>query len=779
MNQKFNHLLWYNKPASVWEEGLPLGNGTLGAYFGSNGNFAENCVYLNHDELWSGLPYKEPPVYPFELIEEARELMDQRRYAEASEFVTHNLLNGNDCASYQPAGLLRIRFPRRKGTPEDYRRELDLKSALYKECYKLDGTEYTCESFVSHPDRLLVIRYTAAQEQGIDMDLSMESELMPIRFETDNTNNLAMDGQALYLCRGSRFARFDEEGRSGIRWRNALRAETEGGIVSVDANNVMHIVKASSVTLYLTVTTDFVDYKTFPGTGTDHKGDAKVILDQAQKLGYGELKKQHLADYQELYDRNELTLAEGPYDALPTDERLRKEAEETSPSLCALIYHYGRYLLIASSRPGSQPANLQGIWNHLFNPPWASNFTMNINTQMNYWHSETAALPECSEPLFQLVRDLADAGRMVAKNHYSCSGWCAHHNSDVWRYADSASGYPNWGYWPMAGLWLAKHLTDHYDYSCDKEFLRRHYGLLRGAAEFIADYIMETPDGKFTTSPSASPENFFIDPVNNRQAFIGSSATMDYSMIREHLLHTLKAAEILEIEEPLAERWKDILARFRRPGIGRYGELLEYGEEVNEWDVKHRHLSHLYSIYPGDDFLAKGQEDLYKASRVALDRRGDMSTGWAMAWRVVLWTRFHDGARAAGVLKHFLTLVNPKEGGGKGGIYANLFCAHPPFQIDGNFGICGAFTEMLLQDIRKTDDGLPMIELLPALPPSWTSGSIRGFRARHGVKADMEWNNGSGKITLSTEHGFEAEICLPDGTAIRKTISRDPVTIEF
>ncbi len=769
------HLLHYDKPAGIWEEGLPLGNGTIGAHFSGNGSFFEQTVYLNHDELWSGLPVKEPPVYPQELLEEARELLAKGEYAKATAFVSQNLLNGNASASYQPAGVLNIRFPDRKGMAENYRRELDLKKALFRESYTLRGTGYSSEAFLSFPDKVLVIRYASSGK--ISMDLSMYSDIKPEKFETNHSGELCLDGQALYLNRMERYARFNEEGRAGICWRNALRVETEGGAVLTDASHVMHIVNADSVTVYLTICTDFTDYKTMPG-GNDHKTEAKEILESAAKLGYDRLLERHLTDYQTLYGRNELILPSVPADSLTTDMRLKKEAEETSPALHALLYHYGRYLLIASSRPGTQAANLQGIWNHNTNPPWGCNYTTNINTEMNYWHAETANLSECAEPLFQFVRDLAETGKKAAENHYHCAGWCAHHNSDIWRYADTACGKPQWAFWPVAGIWLARHLADHYDYSCDKEFLRKHYPVLRGAAEFIADYLTETPDGKLAASPATSPENNFLEPGTRKPCQVAGFSAMDYSLIREHLLYTLRAAEVLGIGEPLADTWKDILKRLRQPGIGEHGELLEYGDPFEEADQRHRHLSHLYSVYPGNDFLAAENEKFYEASRITLERRGDESTGWAMAWRVALWARFHDGAHAEKVLKHFLTLVDPRDPVYKGGIYANLFCAHPPFQIDGNFGICGAFAEMLVQDCRKTEDGLPVIELLPALPPSWTCGAMKGLRLRHGITLDLDWNNGKVKAVFTTDHGLEAEIRLPDGTAIRRRIGKEGTAAE-
>ncbi len=736
------------------------------------------------------MPHGEPMHCPKEALDEARRLLSEGRYSEATTYISENLLVKTDCTTYQPAGTLNVSFPSLNGTPTLYRRSLDLKSATYKESYTLGDTQYQTEAFLSYPDKVLVIRYTFSKLCDVDLSLKFDvgslklnddeaiSELFNggeknnFKLQTSNfkltkdselrtpSSELLFTSQALFLNRNGRMAKYNDKGEGGVRWCNLLRAEHDGTAeVRIDT---LQIRNATTVTVYLTIATDFVDYKTMPG-GIDYVKEASTILDAAQVLGYDKLLERHIEDYISLYDRCALTLPASPDDALPTDKRIPKDGKEASPSLSALVYHYGRYLLIASSRPGSQAANLQGIWNHLIQPPWASNYTLNINTEMNYWHAETANLSECAEPLFDLVRDLSEAGKAVAQNHFHCSGWCVNHNSDIWRYADTASGKPQWAFWPVAGLWLSKHLTDHYDYTCDKAFLKKYYPILRSAAEFITDFLIETKDGHLTSSPATSPENNFIEPGTGIACQAADYSVMDYSLTREHLIHTIQAAKELAIEEPLIEKWQNVLSRLRRPSIGAHGEILEYGGDFEEAHIQHRHLSHLYSAYPGDDFMSDENSDLLKAAEVSLNRRGDESTGWAMAWRVALAARFHDGVHAARVLKNFLALTDPRDVTNKGGIYANLFCAHPPFQIDGNLGICAAFAEMLLQDCKKNDCGLPVIELLPALPPTWTHGSIKGLRARHGLTVDLEWNEASINATFRTDHPFDAEIRYPDG----------------
>ena len=832
MLQDFSHLLWYDKPSPVWEEGLVIGNGSTGAVITDTQDASEEIIHLNHDTLWSGLPLKDPPRFPPSLLQEARLLIEKGRYAEASAFVSQNLLNGNDSASYQPAGRLIIRFPRRKnGKFLKYRRELDLRTALASSrCLFGEGADFRSESFASFPDKVLVFRYSNAAEkktETLNLELSMSSGLLPFHLSHNGKDTLFLDSCCPYLNRFNRFCKTDESGRAGIRWRNALRAETRGGRISFShpeedgssSSTTLRIENAESVTFYLCICTDFTDFRSMPGTGKalSPEDQAEKILSDASRLGYEALLERHLADYRALYERNRIELPASPEDGLPTDERLRRleknenaasASSSASPStttitttnassfssfssfsssasgassLCALLYHYGRYLLIASSRPGTQATNLQGIWNHQITPPWASNYTLNINTEMNYWHAESTALPECAEPLYELVEGLAETGRKTAENHYGCRGWCSHHNTDIWRYSDTASGAPLWAFWPMSGLWLCRHLFEHFEFSADEDFLRKYYPLMRGAADFICDFLVKNASGEYVTMPSTSPENAFIDPSSSEVAMTAFASTMDHTLIREHFHNLLRAVEILRLDEPESAHWRDVLLHLRRPGIGKHGELLEYGEPFEECDIQHRHLSHLYGIYPGEEFLSPDQEDLFEAARISLERRGDDSPGWALAWRIVLWARFHSGERAGKILKNFLRLI-PADGTAShsgGGLYPNLLCAHPPFQIDGNFGICAAISEMLLQCCRRNAEGDPVLEILPALPPEWTAGAIYGLRAKHGITADLSWEGRQRKAVLSARNPLRTEIRFPGKSPIRAELSETPETFDF
>ncbi len=815
MPEDFAHLLWFDKPSPVWEEGLLIGNGSTGAVITESPDASADIIHLNHDTLWSGLPLKDPPRCPPALLQEARLLIGRGRYAEASAFVAQNLLNGNDSASYQTAGTLMIRFPRRSGKFLKYRRALNLRTAIAESrCFQGEGADFRSEYFASFPDKVLVFRYSNAAEkktETLDLELSMSSGLLPFHLSHNGKNTLFLDSCCPYLNRFNRFCKTDESGRAGIRWRNALRAETCGGQISFTApedgssNTALRIENAESVTLYLCICTDFTDFRSMPGTGkalTPPEDQTEKILTNASRLGYEVLRERHLTDYRALYERNRIELPGSPEDGLPTDERLRRQEKNgnaasassststtnsslssssgDASSLCALLYHYGRYLLIASSRPGTQATNLQGIWNHQISPPWASNYTLNVNTEMNYWHAESAALPECAEPLYNLLEGLAETGRKTAENHYGCRGWCSHHNTDIWRYSDTASGAPLWAFWPMSGLWLCRHLFEHFEFSGDKEFLRKYYPLMRGAAEFICDFLVKNASGEYVTMPSTSPENAFIDPSSSEAAMTAFASTMDHTLIREHFRHLLAAVEILRLDEPESARWRDVLLHLRRPGIGKHGELLEYGDAFEECYVQHRHLSHLYGVYPGEEFLSPDQEDLFEAARISLERRGDDSPGWALAWRIVLWARFRSGERAGKVLKNFLRLI-PADGSAThsgGGLYPNLLCAHPPFQIDGNFGICAAVSEMLLQCCRRNAEGDPVLEILPALPPEWTSGAMYGLRAKHGITADLFWECKQRRAVLSARKPLRAEIRFPGKSPIRAELSETPETFE-
>ena len=502
---------------------------------------------------------------------------------------------------------------------------------------------------------------------------------------------------------------------------------------------------------------------------------AEQDLANAAILGYDTLLARHIADHQSLYNRSDLQLPEDETDVLPTFERITVNHEKGGnppPALAALVYHFGRYLTIASSRPGTQPTNLQGIWNHLISPPWASNYTTNINTEMNYWHTESTNLAECGEPLFNMIRELSEKGRYVAEDLYHSQGWCFHHNTDLWRFCLPASGLACWSLWPMGGGWMCRHLVDHYRFNPEKrQFLEEIYPVISGSAAFMLGILRKREDGLLETCPSSSPENTFIVPgEQDKYSAVCAGSLMDMSIIRELFESVLECAEILgRTDEPLCQKVKEALPKLLKPAIGSDGQLLEYGQDFEESDIHHRHLSHLYGFYPGTEMSQEENREFYaKAVRRTMERRGDMSTGWAMGWRAAIWARLRDGEHVCKILHNFLTPIDPvKSNNQGGGIYANGFDAHPPFQIDGNFGITAAIAEMFLQSHRRTAGKQVILDLYPAVPDAWKKqGHFYGLRAQGGIDVDLEWSEGIYKAKIVSASDQIVCLCTGDRTEL-------------
>ena len=760
--------LWYQSPAAYWEAALPLGNGRLGAMFA--GGVSSDSLELNEDTLWSGRPGGAPndSAYYGNLLQ-ARRLLAERKFSEAEKFISANMLS-RDCETYLTAGKLLLNFPETP-EPEHYRRSLDLEDALARVSFDSGAMRVEREGFASFPDQVIALACRSSQRNSLHLSLRLDSPQEHVSGTAGN--DLFLNGACPAHDRYGKIVQTDEQGRSGIHFQMRVRVIAEGGAVSRAEDGGLWISAASSVVLLIAIRSDFIDWKTEPGKGgVDPESACLADLDRAASFGYETLKKRHLDDYRPLFARSILELETRPGDELPTDERLKNLTDDFSPSIAALLYHYGRYLLLASSRPGSQPANLQGIWNRSMMPPWACNYTVNINLEMNYWHAETASLEACAEPLTRGIREFAESGAATARELYHARGWCLHHNSDLWRFSLPASGRPQWGYWPVGGLWLCRHLYEHYDFSRDPEFLRTHYDILRDAAAFALDLLTPNEKGELVTSPASSPENRFHDPLTGEPVGVcGNGSTMDLLLIREVFRHLLSAAAILKKEEPLLAEIRAALPKIRPITTGADGRLLEYSEDFEEDDVHHRHLSHLYGVYPGDEFTRTQHPELYRASRLSLERRGDQSTGWAMGWRVVLWARFRDGERACRVLRNLLTFVEPIDipaYRNKGGVYANLFDAHPPFQIDGNFGAAAGIVEMLVQSHEKDDSGRVVVDLLPALPPTWNRGRVSGLRCRGGLTLAFAWE--TGRLShLRIQASFPAEIVLACGS-VRKIV---------
>lgn len=743
--------LYHTDEAPYWEAALPIGNGRLGAMV--FGGIVRERIALNEDTLWSGLPDNRfNPDQPV-LLAKARRLIAERKFTEANIFITENM-GGHDGQAYMPAGDLNITF-HHPDKVEDYSRRLDLTMAEVSMQYSISSVNYTRVSFASFPDQVIVYRISG----NVSFDASFSSLLKGQSGSVDDT--IVFDG----ICPAIRHE--PNHWSTGIKFRMQAAVKTIGGSIE-SADGILKVRNVENAVIYIAIRSNFRDWKTLPElSGINYQALAAADLKKAISNGFDKVEAEHLADYQPLYRRSILELPVESGDDAPTPERLEtaRGAETFSPSLAALLYNFGRYLTIASSRPGSQPANLQGIWNPLLDPPWRSNYTTNINLEMNYWHVETANLADCAEPLIRFIHEIAEKGRGAARILYGTNGWCCHHNSDLWRYCTNAAGLARWAFWPVCGGWLCRHLMDHYRYSLDQGFLRESYPVICGAAQFYLDFMVETSDGNLETCPSTSPENSFIDPATGKAVGAASGSIMDMSLIKETFESVLECAEILQDSGEFINQVKAALPKLRKPTVSPDGQLLEFGENFEESDIHHRHLSHLYGVYPGCDFTSDRNRIYYDAARVSLERRGDLSTGWAMGWRVALWARFRDGNRACRIIKNLLTPVFPAENHNyqSGGVYPNLFDAHPPFQIDGNFGVAAGIVEMLLQSHRRTMDDKIIIDILPALPSKWRSGQINGLRTQGGLTISLHWK---------TPTEFEAEIhASHDGAFIFHTPS--------
>ncbi len=756
--------LYYTKPSSFWEAALPIGNGRIGAMI--HGRTDAETLELNEDTIWSGRPDMNFSPEAKKNLPEARRLIAERKFSEASEFVSQKMGDHNT-ASYLPAGDLKIVFYYGAASnTKEYRRSLDLINATASVSYLANEILFRREIIASYPDNVVAIHITAAKPGALNFETYFTSVHCGVQ-SSDKNNFCYYDSHAPAFNNGCGTVQLrDKDGKWGVAFRMGAAVEADGDISSQDG--IIKVTNASEAVIYVAIRTNYKDWKTNPeDSGINEKEIVEKDLQNALDKGFEKIYRDHVADYQNLYMRSQLNMPGNENDDLPTDQRLENDCkkEEFSPALAALLYNYGRYLLIACSRPGTQPANLQGIWNNNFTPPWRCNYTTNINTEMNYWPSEVTNLSECAEPLFDFIRDLSEKGSIAAKELYGARGWCAHHNSDLWRFCTLPTGHAMWLFWPMCGGWLCRHLMEHYRYTLDSEFLKKAAPIIRGSAEFMLDFLVER-DGVLETSPSTSPENNFIDPVTGESSATASGSLMDMSIIRDVLESVLELDEVLSSSDELSERVKTALPKLRKPSIGPAGQLLEFGEDFEETDIPHRHLSHLYGVYPGAEFTPDKNAECYHAAYASMVRRGDVGTGWAMGWRIAMWTRFMDGEHVCRIIRDFINLVKPGSTYPcPGGVYINLFDAHPPFQIDGNFGFTAAIAEMFVQSHRKTSDGKTLIHLFPAYPKQWRQGRITGLRTQGALTVDLSWENASYDITVSSAKGGTFVFRTPDGVS--------------
>lgn len=729
--------LWYEKPASQWVEALPIGNGRLAAMV--FGDPYKEKLQLNEGTFWSGGPSRNDNPDGPKVLDSIRYYLFNGNYKRAeilsNKGLTAKTLHGS---AFQNIGDLNLDF-NNLGDVKDYYRELDIEKAITTTTFSSNGIHYKREVFASIPDQVIVIKLSSDKKNTLNFNASFNSELKKNANAID-ANTLQMNGLSSTL-----------DGVQGQVKFNALaKFITKGGKTSISGNGIS-VANADEVMILISIATNFTDYKTL---NTDEVSKSEKYIAPSETKNFNTLFKNHLKNYQNYFKRLELDLGTSPASQFPTDIRIKNFATTYDPELVSLYYQFGRYLLISSSQPGGQPANLQGIWNNSNKPAWDSKYTININTEMNYWPAEKTSLPELHEPLIQLIKDLSVTGAETAKVMYKSRGWVAHHNTDIWRITGVVD-FANAGQWPMGSAWLSQHLWEKYLYNGDENYLKSIYPVLKSATQFYEDFLIEEPTHKWlVVSPSMSPENI---PKGNKGSALAAGNTMDNQLMFDLFNKTKKAAQILNVDSDKISVWNNIISKLPPMKIGRYGQLQEWMEDWDNPNDNHRHVSHLYGLFPGNQINPVTTPELFDAAKTVLLHRGDVSTGWSMGWKINLWAKLLDGNHANKLIKDQLTLVENDGRGQKGGTYPNLFDAHPPFQIDGNFGCTSGITEMLLQ----TQNG--RIDILPALPDEWKNGHISGLKAYGGFEISIFWKDHQAmEVIIKSNLGGNCRINVPN-----------------